>query len=573
MNILHVEDNQPYARLIMEELNDAYTDKEILLTNAATIEEVKNLIKEGFEYDLILLDLSLPDAKEFDAIKMLRKIYKSVPIIVLSGAGQRKIGLQSVSLGAQDYLMKDEVTTELLLKSIEYAIERNRTEQNELISAMTDPLTNLPNRAYFLECLTASAERAKRSHLSLILLFIDFDGFKKLNDTHGHKEGDNFLIEIGKRLKKLVRKSDLCARFGGDEFLILVETKHESVSLSVPFFDKLLDIMRVPFKLATGENIFCRCSVGISLFDPNLDSTKPVDELINEADEAMYKAKKEGGDCFRLHESLLNDEDGIVDNQYVNFRRCLDREDYFLSYQPIISAENEKLVGLECELKSNNISIGSSESPFFCYLKATNLVIEIGTKVIEKSVNDFIQFTNEHQCDDVFLLIKVSILQFKQPGFIVFVKRQLERSEKVGWLNFEVTMQDLLEETIETLEILSQLRGLGIKITIDKFAVGCCNLSSLLEVPVDFFKFSKTFTQSAVQSSNKLLVAEAVIQLALKLKKEVIISGVKDKKMADKFLSLGAQYMQGEYISSQINEKKVQNNNVKTLHNFINQAG
>lgn len=576
MNILHVEDSKVYARLIQEELTDLYGSGSLAITNATTLSKVSALIAAGNTYDVILLDLSLPDAKGYEAIEVMDDLCHTMPIVVLSGEGQRSKGLHSVELGAQDYLMKEDVTPGLLEKTIQYAIERNRSEQQELITAMTDPLTSLPNRTYFYEHFKASVERAKRSKLSLILLFIDFDGFKQLNDTYGHQEGDNFLKEVGGRFLQVSRKSDFCARFGGDEFVVLIETEHKSIAMVVPFLENLLKVMRLPFYLATGQSLGSRCSIGVSLYDPVNDENKPIDEILEEADHAMYKAKEDGGDCFRVHESLLNQSVSKCESQNLYFRNCLKYRGFELYFQQIIDSESNTLAGVECKIKiKSKFKDYVSTAEFIQYLECNKLIFNFGESILNEAITSFLNVTQNIQQRDLFLSVNVSPLQIKQPEFLEFVKLQLCQTPRTDWLVLELSMQALLEETVETLIMLKEYQKLGVKIAIDHFAIGSCKLAELLSLPVDIYKFDSTLltkNRGEVISTNSVDIGVkrnneaqftltcALLQLAQSLGKTTIITGVSSVNDSLKFTNHGADFQQGALFSLNLTQEQLFHN-------------
>ena len=219
MRILHVEDNAVFSQTVCKQLRKSLANQECLITTALSLDEAKALFENEITCDVILLNPTLPDAQGLDALTTLQELYKDTPIVVLSDADERDAGLVSVTHGAQDYLLKESCTADTILKSIEYAIERKRAENSIRTNAMTDELTTLPNRTYFLANLRSSMDRAVRSGLRLALLYIDFDGFKKLNDTYGHNQGDDFLREIGKRFHACIRKSDFWDALAAMNFL------------------------------------------------------------------------------------------------------------------------------------------------------------------------------------------------------------------------------------------------------------------------------------------------------------------------------------------------------------------
>ena len=239
-------------------------------------------------YDVALLDLCLPDAKNLEALTSLVSVAPELPLVILSSMENEQLALDAVKSGAQDYLTKDRVTPELLIRAIRYAIERKQSELQVKQLAYYDSLTKLPNRLLLMEHLGQALKRAARAGSIVGVFFIDIDRFKQINDAFGHETGDRVLEQLASRLSKAMRRSDTLGRLSGDEFVAVVDAGQASELEVVA--DSLRRCLEAPFATDFGE-LITTASVGVSTFPVNGES---VDELLRSADQAMYRSKAQG---------------------------------------------------------------------------------------------------------------------------------------------------------------------------------------------------------------------------------------------------------------------------------------
>lgn len=297
IKVLLIEDNPGDCRLIQEMLLEAdvpsfgfeldYADR---LSKA-----LDHLGKK--DVDIILSDLSLPDSQGFETFNRLHVHASKVPIVVLTGTFDDEwLGIEAVKKGAQDYLVKQQVNSNLLRRSICYAIERKRLEETIRRMAYHDPLTNLPNRALFSDRLTLAIARTRRNKETLAVLFLDLDEFKHVNDTLGHTMGDQLLKVMAARLAGCVRACDTVARFGGDEFTLLLSGINRPEN-TANVADKILESVRQPLKLESHE-VNVTASIGIALCPGDGGD---VETLLKNADIAMYRAKGCGKDNYQFY--------------------------------------------------------------------------------------------------------------------------------------------------------------------------------------------------------------------------------------------------------------------------------
>ncbi len=292
--ILLVEDNAVDARLTQDILAE-WSLETFTITHVTRLSEAFRFLARA-RFDAVLLDLSLPDGYGLSTVRQIHAANPTIAIIVLSGLNDQTLALQAVQNGAQDYLVKGEGPSELLARSIHYAIERKRAEERLTYLAQYDQLTGLVNRSLFRDRLVQAMARSKRLQQPLGLMLLDLDRFKPVNDTLGHSVGDQLLKVVAERLHECVREVDTVARMGGDEFTIILEGLMCEEDIS-SVARRITTSLSEPFML--GEHrVVISVSIGITIY-PTDDHD--IDELLTHADAAMYRAKQQGGNSFQFH--------------------------------------------------------------------------------------------------------------------------------------------------------------------------------------------------------------------------------------------------------------------------------
>jgi diguanylate cyclase (GGDEF)-like protein len=286
--ILLVEDSADSADLVRHMLQMAWGDDGYELTEVATMSAAQEPAESG-GFSCALLDLSLPDASGLEGVSQLHEWAPELPIVVLTGHNDTRTAVDAVREGAQDFLLKGTVTSELLSRSIRYAIERKRSELALAYQAQHDTLTGLANRTLLIDQLAVGLSRLHRSDRELAVLFIDLDGFKQINDTRGHAAGDRLLRHVAEAICSAVRPADTVARFGGDEFVVVVGGIAGAPD-AVAVAHRITTAIAAPLEL-DGHTISASASIGIAL---TADAQTSPERLIRKADDAMYRAKQQG---------------------------------------------------------------------------------------------------------------------------------------------------------------------------------------------------------------------------------------------------------------------------------------
>jgi len=289
--VLLVEDSQGDARLIQEMLQQDQVNR-FITTTAVQLEESIGHLEER-TFDVILLDLNLPDSRGENTFTRINTLFPDLPIVILTGNNDQQAAFSTIGLGAQDYLIKGSFQDGMLSRAILYAIERKRLQNMISHLALHDALTGLPNRRLLMEHLTRDIEGSRRENKLLAVLVLDLDNFKDINDQYGHHVGDELLVKVAHRLQYLLRKCDVIARIGGDEFVIPVphlQSKKQAQVVAA----KIIEAFKEPIQVENAR-LTVSFSIGVAMFPKNAED--PL-ELIKAADQAMYLAKEAGKGRF-----------------------------------------------------------------------------------------------------------------------------------------------------------------------------------------------------------------------------------------------------------------------------------
>ena len=524
IKVLLVEDNPADVRLVREMFLDIQAS-EFELSHVDTLKAALKAL-DRYEFDVMLLDLSLPDSEGLNAVNHILNVAPMLPIVVLSGNNDAKLSLQAVQAGAQDYLVKGLGDGNLLSRALRYAIERKRTQERLAYLAQYDQLTELPNRSLFNERLTASIQQAQRHNRNMVLMFLDLDHFKDINDTLGHSAGDKLLKDVAKRLQHCVRAEDTIARLGGDEFTIIMnEIHHRQDSATVA--EKILDTLSHPFVLEH-EEVFVTTSIGIAGY-PRCG--KDPETLIRHADTALYRAKSEGRSNYQFFESEMNQAVTERMNMINALRHATKRDEFFLYYQPLINARTGEVYGMEALLRWQHPERGLiPSSEFIPLLEETGLILSVGEWVLHEACRQN-RIWQEAGLGPLIVSINLSVRQFHKRNLVDVVTSAIDEAGiDPQQVQLEVTESVLLDRSHSANKILARLGDKGIKLAIDDFGTGYSSLSYLKQYPFDTLKFDRSFIQGITNSDNGAAIVASVINLGHSLGMTVVAEGVESQQ-------------------------------------------
>ena len=427
-------------------------------------------------------------------------------------------------------------------------IERKRYEEQLLHNAFHDALTDLPNRSLFLNRLGMSLERMKRDTDYLFaVLFLDLDRFKVINDSLGHLVGDQLLVELGQRLQTCVRAVDTVARFGGDEFAILIEdVQHWS---NVPrVIERIRKKLQVPVSL-DGRQEMVSASIGIALSSPDY---KQAEELLRDADTAMYQAKAKGPGHHEVFEPRMHQHVVMTLLLQSELRCALEQHQLELHYQPIVALETGQTISFEALLRWRHPTQGlRSAAEFLPVAKETELIFPITAWILQEICRQMHRWQAQFSTNPPFR-VNVNL-----PGKY-FAKQNLAREilavlSEYGVnpsnLGLEITEDDLISNPKSAAQVLSLLSQAGIQILIDDFGTGYSSLSYLSSLPVHGLKIDRSFVAGLDSGEKNAAIVRSIVSLGQNLGLEVIAEGVETEEQLDYLREVNCPYGQGFYFS------------------------
>jgi diguanylate cyclase (GGDEF)-like protein len=430
--------------------------------------------------------------------------------------------------------------------------ERKQAEEKLFRDAFFDKLTDLPNRALLLERLERSLEFAKRRDNYLFaVLFLDFDDFKIVNDSLGHTNGDKLLSSIARRLETATRSADTVARLGGDEFVILlddIEGLHDATQIA----ERIQRALAVPFNLE-GQEIFISVSIGITL---NTTEYNHTEELLRDADTAMYRAKIQGRNRYEVFDRQMHAQAKQRLELESDLHRSLDRQDFLLHYQPIIELGSSKFSGFEALVRWQRPKKGFTvPGDFIGLAEETGLIVRLDRWVLYSACRQMCAWLHQFpqqmgSRDDITMSVNLSSRQFAQSDLVEFISVMLQETGlPARYLKLEITESVIMENIESVAAILQGLRDLGIRLSVDDFGTGYSSLSYLHRLPLDTLKVDRSFVSQVGDGSENMEIVRAIVSLAHSLKMDVVAEGIETKMQLKQFRDLQCEYAQGHYFS------------------------
>ena len=407
-----------------------------------------------------------------------------------------------------------------------------------------DALTGLPNRMSFMERLGRQIERARAANRTLALLFVDLDHFKRVNDSLGHLVGDQLLQTVAARISASLRAGDVVARFGGDEFIVLLDEASRDDVAEVAH--KLLRAIELPVA-AEGRDLSVTPSVGIAMFPQ--DGATPT-ELIKNADTAMYIAKSRGrANCQFFDPAVaIATYDALVLESELT--QALQRDEFVLHWQPQVRATDGALAGIEALIRWMHPERGMLRPDAFIALaEQQRVMLPISQWVLRTAARAALRWRSAGLID-VPIAVNLSSMQFRAAGFVEAVAQVLREEGVPGqWLELELTERMLMDDVGDVKRTLQQLKALGMRVAVDDFGTGYSSLAHLKELPIDGMKIDRSFVRDLPHQRGSAAIARAVMQMAQGLSITVVAEGVENEAQRRFLLEHGCELLQGELIS------------------------
>jgi len=412
--------------------------------------------------------------------------------------------------------------------------------------AFYDGLTNLPNRRLLLDRLHHAVAKCGRGASHGAVLFVDLDNFKSLNDTLGHDMGDRLLEMVAFRLQQVTRETDTVARLGGDEFVILLEdlgqTAQEATDNAAAVAAKVLDALSLSYPLE-GHEARSTPSIGVVLFGAG---ERTVNDLLRQADMAMYEAKAAGRATFRFYDPRMQQALDATATLEADLRQALARGGLRLHYQPVVDASG-RATGVEALLRWQHPQRGLIfPGDFVPQAEKSELIVELGEWVLETACRQLVQWSADPASAHLTIAVNVSARQFRRPDFAAQVLQVLARTGADGrLLKLELTETMLLSDTDDVAGRMALLKAHGVSFALDDFGTGYSSLSYLKRLPIGQLKIDRSFVHDMLHAPHAWPIVRAIVTMAQSMDLEVVAEGVETAEQWERLRRIGCSGLQG----------------------------
>jgi diguanylate cyclase (GGDEF)-like protein len=514
------------------------------------------------EFPLIITG-DLPEATGAELCRGIRALPRggrSLVLVIPTQMGDPRTLAVVLDAGADDYLdlSLDAALLELRLSAAERMVARleegeqteaalRRAEERLAHQSSYDPLTGLPNRTLFMNRLEQALLSASRQRDAVAVLFLDLDGFKVINDTLGYASGDELLAGVAGRLAASVRAGDTIARFGGDEFTVLLEgITHQDDAIRVA--ERITEELRMPLALG-GREVFVTASIGIAV---NGTGQERPDDLLQHADVALHRAKGAGRSRRIVFSPEMNTNTIERLDLETDLRRAVERGELRVHYQPELDLAAGRIVGMEALARWQHPLRGLiSPAEFIPMAEETGLILPIGWWVLEQACRQARRWQAQHPHGPTLVMsVNLSARQFQHPDLVGQVARVLRRTRlEPAYLRLEITETVVMDGAESIIETLRRLKALGVQLAIDDFGTGYSSLAYLKRFPVDVLKVDKSFVDGLGQDPEDTAIVRAVITLAKSLGLRVTGEGVETSEQMTQLRAMGCDLAQGYYFA------------------------
>jgi len=549
MNFLLIDDDQIDRMLITRTLNSF--PQAVTCTEAPTAEEGLALMAQH-QYDMVLLDYNLPGLNGLETLRLIaEKDFQPPGIVVLSHSDDSSLALSCIAAGAQDFLKKQDISSERLMQAIAHAQKRDALgkqmqQQHRSLQKMAanDFLTDSPKRSNLLEALYLAVSNADRTNQPMAVMLLDLDKFKYVNNTLGLAIGDLLLQAVVERLNGIMAEGELLCRLGGNEFGIIMANLAQPVDTDL-LTERIMDCFKAPFNVED-HALSMTTSIGIATYPDCANSSY---ELLSCADIALYRAKEAGGSVVSFYSKVVHNEVTKRIELEQDLHSAVAKQQLELHYQPQIGCVDEQLLGVEALIRWHHPKYGLiSPLDFIPVAEEMGLISAIGEWVIKTACAQYAHWQAKLTLPFA-LSINISPVQLNQPDLAAIIQRELRLyGVPAEGLEIEITETALISEALSA-ERIQQLVDIGLRVAIDDFGTGYSSLSRLHKTPISVIKIDKEFFDPIVDQSSDIRFLTAIQRFTKTLGFEVVAEGIETKLQRDLCQQLGFDRIQGYFYA------------------------
>jgi diguanylate cyclase (GGDEF)-like protein len=515
--------------------------------------------------DLILLDILMPEMNGYEVCQHLKENEQTqkIPIIFLSILEEVPEKIKAFQLGGVDYITKPFKIEEVLARvenqlSIckREILEIEKLQHQLLEMALHDPLTQLPNRTLFIEYLEQATRRAKKqSNYQFAVLFIDCDRFKAVNNSLSHSVGDELLIAIARRIQQTLKNVDTLARLGNDEFAILIENITD-VSSATLIAEEIIKQVSIPFQLSKYE-VYISVSIGIAVGNINTDKSE---NLLWDAEAAMHRAKALGKCQYYIFDQTMHQEDLKVLQLENDLRKAIEREEFIVYYQPIVSLATGRISGFETLVRWQHPTRGLIfPAEFIPIAEETKLIVSIDIWVLREACHQLQTWQIESETDELLTIsVNLSALLLSQPNLIQNIDNILQESQiNPQSLKLEITESVIIENSDLVTTVIQELQKRQIQLCLDDFGTGYSCLSNIHNLSMTTLKMDKFFINLMKENSKNRGLVAMIISIAHTMGISVVAEGIETFEQLAELRSLNCDFGQGFLFSEPLASQSI----------------
>jgi diguanylate cyclase (GGDEF)-like protein len=548
--VLLVEDNSDDADFLRMSLRK-YTDS-VDITHTSLIGDAVTVLEDE-RFDVVLLDLNLPDGRGAECVEKIHEADELVPIVVLSGHDDEDFAVDILNQGVQDYLVKWEGDGRIILRAIRYAVERKRAENKVNYLARLDWLTCIPNEQYLKDELHHATTRASRGRRTLALLLLDLDRFEAVHETLGRNAVDELLCAVVQRLTETVREGDLLARLRGERFAVLLEDVEGPLEIEVIARNVGAAFQR-PFSIG-GRQVSVTASVGIAIYPRECNDAEA---MLANAESAVREAKEQGPNTFKFLSASIQEEVLAHRRLEHDLKTAIVQAQFELLYQPQVRLADDRIEAVEALLRWNHPERGRiSPEEFIGVAEKSGYIIPLGLWVIEEVCRQ-LELWKSSGVPLPRVAINIAGAQLRRPGFPDEVRNLLQsHSVDPGLIEFELTERSLMDDPVGMEESLYALRDVGVRIAIDCFGAGTSCFSYLQRIPLDVLKIDRSCVSDVDTNFETQVMCSIILTIAHRLSLDAVAEGVESEKQEAFLIRHDCLYGQGDHFSAPIEPDRV----------------